>query len=450
MSQFEKLKPLKLSFYAIVSVILFEAIGGILANSLAVLSDAAHASLDAITTFWLLYTTNLSMKPPDEEHTYGHGKIETLGSMFGGLSLLVISALIFYEAVSRLLFGSAISKEFTLVAILSVVYTLCVDVFRMKVLKGVSESSISAKANYLHAIADFSSTIIALFGILIASLGFYIGDALSSLALSCFIAFLSLRLIYNTALELSDIAPTREYKAVSSLLKNVEGLKGFKSLRMRKVGTKYFIDVTILLSSAINIERAHSIASVVEERIGNLIKDSSVIVHYEPLEEELPFSEKVERIVKKNKGVSSVHQIVSTKTEEGTFLTLHIEVDPTLTLTQAHQITEEIENDIKEFFPYIQKTTVHIESSTRAESGKIVNEEKDLNAIMQILNDNNKIKRVSSVNVYKSRGNKYVDIICSFNGSDRIEEIHKEISVIESKIKEIIGESIITVHPEPL
>ncbi|MEM3403888.1 MAG: cation diffusion facilitator family transporter [Nitrososphaeria archaeon] len=450
MSQSEKLRPLKLSFYAIVSVIIFEFIGGILANSLAVLSDAVHASLDAITTFWLFYTTKLSMKPPDEEHTYGHGKIETLGSMFGGLSLLVVSALLFYESVNRLFGGSIISREFTFIAILSTVYTLCIDVFRMKLLRGISKFSISAKANYLHAIADFSSTIIAFLGVSVASMGLHIGDTLSSLVLCCFIAFLSLRLVYNTSLELSDIAPAKEYKAVKSILKNVDGLKGFKSLRMRKVGAKYFIDVTILLSSKINIEGAHSIASTVEEKIRDLIKDSSITIHYEPLEEELPFSEKIEKIVKKNKGVSGVHQIVSTKTEEGIFLTLHIEVDPTLTLAQAHQITEGIESDIKELFPYIKKTTVHIESSTNAENGKVEYGEKDLNVVMQILNGNAKIKKISSINVYVSRGNRYVDINCSFNGSETVEEIHREISVIESKIKAAIGESIITVHPEPI
>lgn len=449
MAILDKVKVLKWSLYAISSVVLIEFVGGMLANSLVVISDAAHASLDAITTLWLLYATRLSMKPPDKNHTYGHGKIETLGGQFGGIALLGIASLLFYESIIRLFQGSQLYKEFTAFAFLAVIYTLCIDVFRIYILKKVSGSSISARANFFHAFADFSSTIVAILGLSLSSLGYAFTDALSSLVLSSLLGFLSFRLIYSASMELSDIAPTREYMALESLLKNIEGLKGFKALRMRKVGNKYFIDVTVLLSSTIDIERAHSLASSVEEKIRNLIKNSTVMVHYEPIEEELPFPDKIEKIVLKNRSVKGVHQIVSTKTEEGIFITLHIEVDPVLSLSDAHKVSEKIENDIKILLPGINKTTVHIESTTRTNKGEMVYEEKDVGAIYRILNTDPKIKKVSSVRIYKSQGNRYVDIICSFTGTDQIEEVHKEVSFIESEIKKAIGECIVTLHPEP-
>jgi len=448
MGDLDKVRVLKWSFYAISSVVCIEFIGGILANSLVVISDAAHASLDALTTAWLLYATKVSTKPPDMDHTYGHGKIETLGGQFGGIALFGISSLLFYESIIRLFQGAQLAKEFTTFAFLAVMYTLCIDVFRIMILRNVSDS-ISARANFFHALADFFSTIVAIVGLTLSSFGFVFTDALASLFLSCLLGFLSLKLIYNASMELSDIAPTKEYKVVESLLKNIDGLKGFKSLRMRKVGTKYFIDVTVLLSSTIDIERAHSISSVVEEKIKSVAKNSTIMVHYEPIEEELPFSEKVEKVVMKNKNVKGVHQIISTRTEEGTLLILHIEVNPTLSLSEAHQISEKIEKDIKIFFPNIQKTTVHIEASSDTSRGEIIHEEKDIGAIEQILSSDQKIKKFSSIKIYRSKGNKYVDIICSFTGTDSIEDVHKEISMIESKIKKFLGECIVTIHPEP-
>ena len=444
-----KLRALKWSLYAITSVVLIEFLGGLLANSLAVISDAAHASLDSITTFWLLYATKLSLKPADADHTYGHGKIETLGGQIGGIALFGIAVFLFYNSINSLLAGSKLSSEFTSIAFMSVFYTLFVDIFRIRILRKVSSSSISARADLLHAMADFFSTVVAVIGLSLASLGFTFGDALSSLVLSVFLGYLSLRLIYKASLELSDIAPLREYQIVTSLLKGIEGVKDFKDLRMRKVGETYFIDVTILLSSTFDIEKAHNITSIVEEKIKKQIRGSTVTIHYEPTKEELPFNDKIAKVVLKDKNVRGVHKITYTSTNEGAFLTLHIEVDPTLTLSQAHGIAEKIEVDIKSLFPEIQETTVHIEGYPKKKEGEIVYKDEDKKKISQILASNHKIKGISAVKIYRSDNTKYVDITCSFSGVDSIECVHKEINLIENQIKGSIGDCIVTIHSEP-
>jgi len=450
MGQDDKLRALKWSFYAISSVVLVEFLGGFLADSLALISDASHASLDAITTFWLLYATKLSMKPPDANHTYGHEKIETLGGQFGGIALLGIAGLLFYYSVNRLLEGSTISKEFTFVAMLAVGYTLCIDVFRMKILNKVRRHSQSAKADFLHAVADFSSTVAALIGVAVSSFGFTSGDALSSLVLSVFLAVLSVRLVYTTSLELSDVSSTREYRTVQSLLESIEGVRGFRGLRMRKVGSKHYVDATILLSSSIDVERAHDIASDVEEKIKKAIGKAAVTIHCEPVREELPFEEKIDRIALADKNVRGVHSIISTKTDEGTFLTLHIETDPSLTLSEAHKISDKIEKGIECSFPEIQKTIVHMESYPKADNGAIVREGKDFQKIRQILTSNSNIRKVSTIRIYESKAGKRVDVTCSFVGSDSIEKVHREISLIEGEIKKSIGECTLTIHAEPV
>ena len=78
-----KLRALKLSAAAIFSVVLIEVIVGLLVNSLAVLSDGLHALLDAFSTLMLFFVARASLKPPDEEHTYGHGKFEAIGGLVG-------------------------------------------------------------------------------------------------------------------------------------------------------------------------------------------------------------------------------------------------------------------------------------------------------------------------------------------------------------------------------
>jgi len=445
-----KIRALRLSLYAISSVVFVEFVGGFLANSLALVTDAAHASLDAITTFWLLYATRLSTKPPDSNHTYGHGKIETLGGQLGGIALLSIAGLLLYYSVARLFEGSTIMKDFTSVAFLAVVYTLCIDIFRMRILSKVKEQSASAKADFFHAVADFSSTIAALVGVATASFGFVYGDALSSLLLSVLLAFLSVRLVYRTSLELSDISSAREYRIVQSLLGSVDGVRGSRRLRMRTVGSTHHIDATILLSSSIDVEKAHNIASRVEDQIRKSVGKAVITLHCEPVKEKLPFEQKIDRIASIEESIKGVHKIISTKTDQGTFLTLHMETDPSLTLSEAHKISEKVERSIEKSFPDIQETTVHIESYPKEDKGEMVRKETDAEKIGKVLRSNPNVKKTSSVRVYGSDRNKHVDITCSFAGTDPIEKVHREISVIERHIKASIGECTVTIHPEPI
>jgi cation diffusion facilitator family transporter len=96
-----KLNALKWSAIAISSVVIVEVIIGLLVNSLAVLSDGLHATLDVISSVMLFFAAKAALKPPDEEHTYGHEKFEAIGGLIAGLILIVVALLIFYEAAIR-------------------------------------------------------------------------------------------------------------------------------------------------------------------------------------------------------------------------------------------------------------------------------------------------------------------------------------------------------------
>ncbi|MGP8071392.1 MAG: cation diffusion facilitator family transporter, partial [Candidatus Bathyarchaeia archaeon] len=91
MLRISKTRALQISLFAIASVIVVEGLAGITTGSLSLLSDAGHALFDAISTLVLLVATSLSLKPADEDHTYGHGKIESLGALVGGIILLLLA-----------------------------------------------------------------------------------------------------------------------------------------------------------------------------------------------------------------------------------------------------------------------------------------------------------------------------------------------------------------------
>jgi cation diffusion facilitator family transporter len=104
-----KLRTLKISAVAIATVVLVEVILGLVVDSLAILSDGLHASLDVITSVMLFVATKQALKPPDEEHTYGHEKFEPIGGLTGGIVLIGVGILVIYEAISKLMQGGGVN-----------------------------------------------------------------------------------------------------------------------------------------------------------------------------------------------------------------------------------------------------------------------------------------------------------------------------------------------------
>jgi cation diffusion facilitator family transporter len=282
----QKLKVLQLSFLAIASVIIVEGLVGFVVNSLAILSDAAHALFDAVTMLILFLTTRMALKPPDEEHPYGHAKIESIGGMIGGISLIALAAVLFYEAVLRLLPEASHVKP-EAVGFLAVFYTLGVDVFRITITRKTTynktENSITMKASFFHALADFMSTIIALVGFgLAALLSYYDGDAYASLILSIFLIYLSQGLLKGSFLELSDAVPKQLAEEVKQEVMRVKGIKCCNELKVRRVGSTTFIELTVTAPGEISLTEAHDLTAKIEQNITKAFGKCSVTIHVEP------------------------------------------------------------------------------------------------------------------------------------------------------------------------
>ena len=179
-----KVRVLQLSLVAITSVVVIETSIGLATNSLAILSDAAHALFDMTASLILLITTRLSLKPPDEVHLYGHEKVEPIGGLIGGLVLIGLAVFLILEAAIRIVAVTGVTH--LAVGFWAIGYTLAVDFFRIGLLWGRVEASLTVKAGLYHALSDFASTIIALLGFGLAYIGFDArADAVASIVLDC-------------------------------------------------------------------------------------------------------------------------------------------------------------------------------------------------------------------------------------------------------------------------
>lgn len=450
-----KIRALQLSFVAIASVVVAEGVIGFVTNSLAILSDAAHALLDTVTTLILLVTTQLSLKPPDEEHLYGHGKIEPIGGLIGGVALIGLAAYIFYEAVTRIYQITLSMDRYVVhepVGFVAVGYTLAVDFFRIGLLWGRGGESVTARASLYHALSDFASTIIALvgFGLIFVGIDDRV-DASASIVLGFLLVYLTVGLLRTSGADLSDQISRNIVAEIRREIMATKGVQTCKELKARKVGNKTFVETTICVPSSMGLAEAHDVASQIENNITRIHGDSSVTVHIEPVGTEKPADTQIETLATAVEGVRGVHNLTQAYSKGKLYITLHALVDPQLPIEHAHEIAEQIEANLTREISDIENVTVHIEPSAPAISREYAAQDADVRRVIkQIADAHPSIKRVRRVVTYVSEKKRYINIDCSFDKGTSVEAMHDTVSHIEAEIKREFKEAEVTIHAEPL
>jgi cation diffusion facilitator family transporter len=444
-----KLRALKLSAIAIALVVIVEVTIGLIANSLAILSDGLHAMLDALTSVMLFAATRAALKPPDEEHTYGHEKFEAIGGLIGGIVLIGIALLIIYEAIMKLMQGAGVNVGLELVGFVAIGYTFSTDIVRVVIFrKATSSESTTVKAGFYHAIADLSSTLIAFLGFGLAIVGFSQGDALASIVLGVLLGYLSIGLVRSNIMELSDSASKEMVQKIrKEILSNEDALK-CGSLKVRKAGSKMFVDTTVQVSNRMSLEEAHALASQIEADLTKAFGNIDATIHIEPTERETKMEQLVEKLATV-KGVKEVHNISTVYASGKLYITLHAYVDPKLSVEEAHEIAEKIENNMRAGIKQLENVTVHVEPyGADVHLTKI--DEKELAKIVQKMAK--KIERnlyVKNVVTYMAEGKRYINMDCCFTKQVSITEAHEIASRIEMEIKERFADAVVTVHMEP-
>ncbi len=444
-----KLRALKLSAAAIFSVVLIEVIVGLVVNSLAVLSDGLHALLDAFSSLMLFFAARASLKPPDEEHTYGHAKFEAIGGLTAGIILVGVALLIFFEAAVRLLGNTRVNAGLEYAGFFAIGYTLCIDFFRIFVFrKARSVHGTSMKAGFYDAISDLSSTIIALLGFGLATIGFYNGDSFASIFLGVMLIYLSIKLVRASTVELSDATSRDMTQRIQKVIVSERDVLRNESLRARQVGSKTFIETTVKVSNSMSLEEAHALASRIEAKLTKAFGNVEATIHIEPYESETGMKQLIEKLAKVE-GVLEVHEISAVYSSGKVYVTLHAMVEPKMSVEEAHDIAQKIEKHVHSGIGQLEHVTVHVEPAGGVHAMQIGDEElkKIVSDVADGFSDNFRLEKMLT---YSAGGKRYINLDCCFTKQVTIAEAHEIASRIEKEIREHFAESVVTVHIEPI
>lgn len=276
---------------ALVNIVVSSAqiAGGIFAHSQALIADGLHTLSDLISDAVVLFAAKHGSQDADEEHPYGHRRIETLGSVFVGLGLVGVAVAIAFNAGERLFNpGRLLNPEPLALAFaaLAIVSKEALYHYTVHVAKRVRSSLL--RANAWHHRSDVFSSLVVFAGIGGTLLGLHYLDAIAAIVVAVMIARIGWQLASSGVRELIDTALDPEaVEAIRHTILNTDGVSGLHMLRTRRMGGEALADVHILVNSRISVSEGHRISEAVEQRLIDEFEEmTDVTVHIDPEDDE--------------------------------------------------------------------------------------------------------------------------------------------------------------------
>ena len=290
----QRYKDIKRVTFVAILVNIFLAIGkislGFIGQSQALVADGVHSLADLVSDVIVIVAAKEASKEADEEHPYGHGRIETVVEVLLGAFLIIVAAGIMIDASSRIVDPERLLSPTwfaLLAAILSILANESLFQYTIKIANKINSNML--RANAWHHRTDAISSIIALVGIAGSMMGWQILDAIAAIGVSLLISKVGWDISWRSLRELIDTAlePERVDK-IRDVILAVDGVKAVHSLRTRSMGGYALVDVHILVvNSRISVSEGHLISDRVIRALKREIDEvSDVTVHIDPEDDE--------------------------------------------------------------------------------------------------------------------------------------------------------------------
>jgi len=431
-----------------------KAIVGLLTGSLAILSEAAHSLIDLAATVMTYFAVRVSGKPADEEHPYGHGKVESVAALIETGLLFVLSAFVIIEAIKRLI-GHEAAVEATAAAFVVMATSVIVDFIRARMLYRVAHETKSEalEADALHFSSDLWSSLAVIAGLVGVWSGFAWADAVAALIVAAFVCVAGWRLGRRTIDTLLDAAPAGIGEQLKAITLRVPGVAEVERLRARRVGNEIFADINIVVSRTLPMDRVAAMKDEIAKAVGREMPEAEVNITTEPraLDDETV----MERVAvsARNRGLL-VHHVTVHALAEKLLVSLDLEVDGTMSLQDAHRIADGLEDAITQELGSGVEVETHIEPlQFDSLAGRDAPPEKTANihdALSDLVKDLPILCEVHNVRVRETEDGDIVNFHCRARPAETVHSVHEKVDELERalrrrfpSIKRVIG------HTEP-
>jgi cation diffusion facilitator family transporter len=334
---------------------------GVMIGSLALISDALHSLIDLGATVITLLAVRAADRPPDAEHHYGHGKVESLAALAETALLFLLAGGVAVEAVKRLQ-GAETTVVFSYVPFVVLGIEMTVNAWRARTLMRVARETQSQalEADALHFASDFFGSIPVVAGLALSAYGYAWADPVAALTVAVLISVLGVRLARRTLDTLVDTAPSGAAERIAAALVALPGVVESERVRVRKVGPRSFVDVAVAVPRTFPLDRIADVKKSIRTTIQRVLADADVTVTTSPVALDNETVQERIMLIARNRGLA-VHHLTVHALGERLAVALDIEVDGDLALGAAHDIASGLERAVAdELGPQVEVET-HIE-----------------------------------------------------------------------------------------
>lgn len=275
-----------LSILAAVLTIGIKALGYWLTRSVGLLSDALESGVNLVAAVTALGALTISAQPPDEDHAYGHQKVEYLSAgAEGGLIALAAIAIVI-TAIERLIDPQPLARLSLGLGLSAGASVINLIVGWILIRVGKREHSIALEADGHHLITDVWTSVGVLIGVgLVAITGWTLLDPIVAILVAIQIGWTAYRLLKRSALGLIDTAlPKEQVQAIENVLGGYEQVQ-FHALRTRQAGNRSFISFHIQVPGEWSVQKGHDLLEAIEAEVRDLVPNATVFTHLEPVED---------------------------------------------------------------------------------------------------------------------------------------------------------------------
>lgn len=274
----------KLALGVVIGLIILKMIVSVMSRSVSISAQAADSLLDLFSIGITVIAVRMAVAPADEEHPFGHGKMEGIAALIQALLVLGAGAFIVFSAVQRIIHGVVIQPdEGMAVMAVSIVASFFLSRHLRRVAQATGSTAIEASARNISA--DVYSAAGVLLGLLaVRFTDLVILDPIMALIMVVFVLKSGYEVMSRAFRELTDATlPKEEQKILENCIReHFTQLVDFHSMRSRRAGSERFVDLHMVMPRYVSVEDAHGMCDHLEQDIKSKLPNASVVIHVEP------------------------------------------------------------------------------------------------------------------------------------------------------------------------
>ena len=434
----EKSRVAAISVVASAGMAIAKLVVGIVIGSLALISEALHSSVDVVATVITWMVVRFSDRPADAEHHYGHGKIESISALGVIAMLYVLAGGILVESYSRLRTGAP-PPTLSTIPFVVLLIDIGVNLWRARALHRTAHKTQSQAlaADALHFASDVLGSIAVIIGLALSGLGYDWGDAAAAVAVAVMIAALGLRLARSTIETLLDRAPEGVAEKAMAAIRTVPGVVDVERLRTRMVGATHFIDASVQVPRTYPIDRVEEIKRKAQAAVAQALGDADLTFTAVPVARNNETIRERIMVIARNSGLA-IHHVTVHDLGDKLIVSIDLEVDGEMPLTEAHGIAHGLERNIRDEFGEDVEVDTHIEPlEPEMPFGTDAPRER-VEAIAEALSRfaaDTAINDIHNVRVRNTKAGEIVNFHCRAAPSMSVTRVHENVDAIERALR---------------